>query len=191
HAYPPLRLRFLNHRLPLPSRSYRDRQSDYYPHHDALQIPENVEIEHHDGQAVVHAQRYRSRIHHRQATGQDIVVADAFQHLRRGVYVRVGFVDAGHFGRLEDDFRPDLHGAQRGGGIRRKVRIPGAPGEDDDAAFLEVADGTPPDEGFGDFPDLDGRHHARLGPALFERVLQRHGIDDGREHPHMVADHAV
>ena len=85
----------------------------------------------------------------------------------------------------------DLHRAQRGGRVGREVGIAGAGREDHGAALFEVADGAAPDERLGDGAHLDGRHHARHDALLLERVLQRQGVDDRRQHAHVVAGGAV
>ena len=57
--------------------------------------------------------------------------------------------------------------------------------------FLEVADGAAADERLGDRAHLDGGHDARDDALLLERVLQREGVDDGRQHAHVVGRRAV
>ncbi len=47
------------------------------------------------------------------------------------------------------------------------------------------------DEGFGDFLHLNCRLNAGENAALFEGVLERQGVDHGRQHPHVVAADAV
>ncbi len=84
-------------------------------------------------------------------------VAVAIEH-------RIGRVDAVDLRALEDDVRLHLHRPQRGGGVGGEVGVAGAGGEDDDAAFFEVADGAPADERLGDGAHLDGRGHARGTP---------------------------
>jgi hypothetical protein len=88
-------------------------------------------------------------------------------------------------------FGPHLHGAQRGGRVRGEVGVAGAAGEDHRATLLEVADGPPPDEGFGDRPHLDRGEEARLDAVLFERVLQGEAVDDGGQHAHVVGRRAI
>ena len=99
-----------------------------------------------------------------------------------GIFI-VDSVDAGGFG---DHLGFDFEGAQRGGGIGGKEGIGGAGGEDDDAAFFEMAHGAAADIGLTDLRHLDGRHDAGLDALFFERVLQGQGVDDGGEHAHMV-----
>src|SRR4029077_2412164 len=43
----------------------------------------------------------------------------------------------------------------------------------------------------GDLRHLDRGHRARRDAGALQRVLQRQGVDDGREHPHVVAGGAV
>ena len=93
--------------------------------------------------------------------------------------------------RLEDDVGLDFHRAQRGGGVGAEVGIAGAGAEDDDAPLFEVADGAAADERLGDRAHLDGGDDPRDHVLLLERVLQREGVDDRRQHAHVVGRRAV
>jgi len=86
---------------------------------------------------------------------------------------------------------PDLVGAQGGGVVGRAVGVAGAGDEDDDAAAGEVARGAALDEGLGDAVHRDGGHHAHFQAGLLQPVHERQAVDDGREHPHVVARGAV
>src|SRR4029077_11523746 len=111
------------------------------------------DVEDDDGQAVVHAERDRGGVHDREATVEDLEVADLGELHRVGELERVGGVDAvdAGVGALEDGLGADLGGAQRRGGVGGEVRVAGPGGEEDDAALLEVADGA---EGGDGLPDL-------------------------------------
>ncbi len=85
----------------------------------------------------------------------------------------------------------DLHGAEAGGGVGGEVGVAGAGGEDDDAAFFQVADGAAADVGLGDLVDLDGGHDAAEEAEFLDGVLQGDGVDDGGEHAHVVGGDAV
>jgi hypothetical protein len=50
-----------------------------------------------------------------------------------------------------------------------------------------VTNRPPPDERLGDRAHLERRHDARVDLPLLEGVLQSEGVDDRREHPHVVA----
>ena len=85
----------------------------------------------------------------------------------------------------------DFERAQSGGGIGGEVGIRSAGREDDDASFFEMPHGAPADVRLGHLMHLDGAHHARVLAHLLKRVLQRERIDDGGEHAHVVAGHAI
>jgi hypothetical protein len=75
--------------------------------------------------------------------------------------------------------------------VGRKVGIACAGGKDDDAPFLEMAQGPAPDVRLRQLLHSDGGHDPRIEALLLENVLQRQGIDDGAKHPHVVRRHAV
>ena len=103
------------------------------------------------GQVVLHAERERRAVHHRQPPVQGLDVAQACSNfVRRRVTLRVGVVDAVDLGGHEQHLGLDLHRAQRRGGVGGEVGVAGAGGEDDDAALLEVADGAAADVRLGD-----------------------------------------
>ena len=66
------------------------------------------EVEHHDGELVVHAERDGRGVHHLQAPVEHLDVPDARQPHRGLVLGRIGGVDAVHLGGLQDDLGPDL-----------------------------------------------------------------------------------
>ena len=80
----------------------------------------------------------------------------------------------------------DFEGAQGGGGIGGKIRIGGAGGEDDDAAFFQVPDGAAADIRLGHLVHLDGAHDAGGNADLFQGVGKGQGIDHRGEHAHVV-----
>ena len=51
--------------------------------------------------------------------------------------------------------------------------------------------GAPPDVWLGNLVHEHRRHHPALHPALFQRVLQRDGVDHRGEHAHVVGAHPV
>ena len=57
--------------------------------------------------------------------------------------------------------------------------------------FFQVAHRAAANVGLGDLVHFDGGHDAAEEPSLFNGVLQRDGIDDGRKHAHVVGGDAV
>ncbi len=146
------------------------------------------DVEDDDREPVVHAEGDGGGVHHREAAVQHLEVADLGELHGVGVLERVGGVDAvdAGVGAFEDRLGADLRGAQRRGGVGREVGVAGAGGEEDDAALLEVADGAQRDERLGDLGHGDrGLDPGRL-PDGFEGVLEGEGVDDRREHAHVV-----
>src|SRR5215468_2084617 len=78
--------------------------------------------------------------------------------------------------------------ARRVGG---EERLSDAGGEDDHAAFFEVADGAAADERLGDLAHLYRGDDAGEDVQLFERVLQRDGVHHRRHHSHVIGGGAV
>src|SRR5208283_3596851 len=103
----------------------------------------------------------------------------------------VGGIDAVDRGGLEQDVGLDLHGAQAGCGVCGKEGVSCAGGEDEDAAFFQVAHGAAADVRLGDLADFNGGHDAADQAELLDGVLQRDGVDDGGEHAHVVCGDAV
>src|SRR5215813_15586599 len=93
--------------------------------HDAPDIPPCREVEHHDGQLVVHAERDGRGVHHLEATVEGLDVADAGQLDGLGILQGVGRVDAVHTRGLEERLRADLHGTQSARGVRGEERVAG------------------------------------------------------------------
>src|SRR5216683_8072104 len=94
----------------------RHDRADRLPGHDAPDIAACREVEHHDGQLVVHAERDGRGVHHLETPIEGFDVADARQLDGLGVLEGVGGVDTVYSRRLEEGLRTDLHGAQ---GARR------------------------------------------------------------------------
>ena len=63
--------------------------------------------------------------------------------------------------------------------------------KDDHAALFQVAHGAPANVRLGHLVHEHGAHHPALHVALFQRVLQGDGVDDGGEHAHAVGAHPV
>ena len=69
--------------------------------------------------------------------------------------------------------------------------VAGAGGEEHDAPLLEVSQRAAVDEGLGDALAGERRHHAGREAGLLDRVLECEGVDDRRQHAHVVAGAAV
>ena len=164
-----------------------DHRADGLARDDATDVALAREVEDHDRELVVHAERDGGGVHHLQAAVEHLDVAHARQLHRRLVLGRIGGVDAVHLGRLEDHLRADLHRAQGPRGIGGEEWIARARREDDHAPLLEVPDGPPPDVGLGHRPHLDGREHAGGHPRLLDGILQGQRVDHGGQHAHVVA----
>src|SRR5262245_36931239 len=158
---------------------------------DAPDVAPPGEIEHHDGELVVHAERDGRRVHHRQSPVERFDVADAGELHRLRVLGRIGRVDTVHLGGLQEDLGSDLHRPEGARRVRGEERIARARGEHDHAALLEVPDGAPANVGLRHRPHLDGGQHTRGHAGLLDRVLEREGVDDGGQHAHVVAGRAV
>ena len=77
-------------------------------------------------------------------------------------------------------------GPQNSGRIGCKIGIPGAGGENDNTAFLQVPQRTSQDIRFGHLMHGDGRLHAGLQSNLFQRILQGQTVHDRCQHAHVV-----
>src|SRR6266571_5055932 len=94
------------HRVVGHDRAYR------LPGHDAPDIAACREVEHHDGQLVVHAERDGRGVHHLETSVEGLDVSDPLQLDGLGIFEGVSGVDTVHPRRLEEGFRADLHGAK-------------------------------------------------------------------------------
>ncbi len=104
-----------------------------------------------------------------------------------GIFV-VNAVDAGGLG---DDLGVDFEAAQRGRRIGGEVRIRCSGGEDDGASFFEMTNGPAANIGLGHLMHLNRGHDAGGNTQAFERILKGERIDDGCEHPHVIASNAI
>src|SRR5712692_2892216 len=161
------------------------------PEHHTLDIPRPVHIEHHDGHAVIHAQRNGRRVHHLQVLAQHLAVRNRRKKFRIWNLFRIGVVNSVHARGFQDHVRLDFHRAQRRRGVRREIRIPRPRRKNHHAVFFQVPDRAPPDERLGNLFHLDGAQHAREHAFFFQRILKRQRIDDRREHAHVIAGGSV
>src|SRR5256712_11067078 len=122
----------------------------------ALDVAFLLDVEHDDGEVVVHAQGDGGRIHDLEAfvdhgdEGQLRVLG------RAGILHGIVVVDAGDLGALEDDLGPDLHRAQRGGRVGGEIRVAGARREYDHTLLFQVSDRAPAGVGMGHFAHFAG-----------------------------------
>src|SRR2546423_3927124 len=61
--------------------------------HHPLDVSMRVHVEHHDGHAVIHAQRNRRRVHHLQVLLQHIAIGDSLEEFRVRYLLRIGVVN--------------------------------------------------------------------------------------------------
>src|ERR1051325_898985 len=168
-----------------------DARADRLARDDADDVARRPHVEDDDGEVVVHAQADCRGVHHLQTLLKDFAVGDALEARRRGVFDRVGRVDAVDLRRLQNHVGLYLQGAKGGGRVGREVRVAGARGEDYDAPLLYVAYGAAAYEGLGDLRDVDGRQDARVAADLLKRVLQDDGVHDGGGHAYVVGARPV
>src|SRR5262245_59442306 len=122
--------------------------------HRAFDVARLGHIEDEDRQIVVLTERDRGSVHHRKLFLQDSHVAKLVYLDRVRVFSGVGGVDAADPGRFHDDVGLDLQSAHRRRRVGGEERLSDAGGEDDHAAFFEVADGAAADERLGDLAHL-------------------------------------
>src|SRR2546426_10157417 len=85
---------------------------------NAFDVALLLDVEHDDGEVVVHAQGDGSRVHDFEAFVDDGEEGQLRVFGRAGILHGIVVVDAGDLGTLEDDLGPDLPRAKRGGRAR-------------------------------------------------------------------------
>ena len=75
---------------------------------------------------------------------------------------------------------------ERGRGVGREERVSGAGGENQNAAFFQMPHGAAADEGLADAVHADRRLNARGLPHFFHRLLKRDGVENRRQHAHVI-----
>src|ERR1039458_6566813 len=181
--------RFFSIPYSLPSR--RHQRSYLFAQHYPADIPRLVHVEDDHGQVVVLAEAHGGQVHHLQPLAQnlhvgDLVVLDRVLHQHR-----IGVVDSIDLGSLEQHIGLDLHGSQAGRCIGGEEGIADTRCEDHHAALFQVAYGAAANVRLGDLIHEDSAHHTALDAALFQCILHGDGVDDRREHAHVVSGHAV
>jgi len=126
-------------------------------------LAENVE--HHDGNLIVHAKGKGSGVHDLKPAAQGVAVGDRLEALSPGVGAGIGVVDAVYLGGLEESVGSDFAGPKSGGGVGGEERVAGAGGKDDHASFIEVAEGPAANKGFGHIFHFNSGHDAGLDPS--------------------------
>ena len=124
-------------------------------------------------------------------TREHLVIGDGVVFDGGGILGRVGGVDAVDVLGQQDGVGAYLRRAQDCAGVGREEGVAGAAAKDDDAALLQMPDGLGADVGLGDLVHGDGRLYPDLHAALLEAVSHGQGVDDGREHAHMVRARAL
>src|SRR6267378_7137143 len=125
-------------------------------HHPAQRVLlEDAEDD--DRQLLVPAERQRRGVHDLEVAHDRLVEADAGKALGARVLVRVGGVDAVDLGGLDHDLRAHLAAAQRRRRVGGEKRVARPGGEDDDLAFLQVADRLAADVGLDHLLDVERR----------------------------------
>src|SRR5256885_16046727 len=158
---------------------FRSQGAELLSPDDALDVAFLLDVEHDDGEVVVHAQGDGGRIHDLEAFVDHGDEGQLRIFGRAGILHGIVVVNAGDLGALEDDLGPDLHRAQRGGRVGGEIRVAGACPEYDTTRLFQVSDRAPADVGFGQLAHFDGGLDTG-DPALFlERVLQGGGVEHG------------
>src|SRR2546423_3936073 len=166
-------------------------RADRFAHDDAHDVAGRPHVEDDDGEVVVHAQAYGGGVHHPELLPEHLAVGDAVVARGGRVFHGVVGVDAVNLRRLQNHVGLDFQSAQGRRRVGRKIRVPRARGEDDDAPLLKMPDGAAAYERLGDLRDVDGRKHTRVHARLLQRVLQDDGVHHGGEHADVVGGGAI
>src|SRR5207302_931155 len=153
---------------------------------DALDVALLLDVEHDNGEVVVHAQGDGGRVHDLEAFVDHGDEGELRVFGRAGILHGIVVVDAGYLGALAYALGPDLHRAQRGGRVGGEIRIAGARREDDHTLLFQVSDRAPADVGFGQLAHFDGGLNAGDRALFLERVLQGERVEHGGQHAHVI-----
>ena len=104
---------------------------------------------------------------------QDVEICDAFKHFRAGNFFRIGVINSVHAGGFQNYVGFYFHRAQRGGRVRRKIRIACAGGENYYAAFFQMARGAAANKRLRHLMHSDRAENSRVAAHLFKGRLQR------------------
>ncbi len=98
-------------------------------------------------------------------------IAQPLEALGLGDLLGIGTIDAIDLCRLQKRVAAHFGGAQGGRRVGSEERVAGAGGEDDDAAFLHMANRPAADVGLAHRLHGDRRQHAGDDAAALERTL--------------------
>lgn len=158
---------------------------------EAEEVAWGVHVEHYDWHRVLAGEGGGSSVHHFEATGQDVVVADGVEACGGGVLFGVGGVYAVHSGAFEHGVGRYFYSSEGGSGVGGEVRVAGSAGYDCHCALGEVVDsaagGVVASDGVHGYC---GKYFGGL-PYGFKGRTECEAVDYGGEHTHLVARYAV
>lgn len=158
---------------------------------DSTDIAQCFKIEDEDWDVVLFAHGQGGHVHDAEFFFDGFVEGEGCVTGGVGVFVGIGGVDAIDFGGFEEDIAIELGCPKGGTGVGGAERVAGASCKDDDAPFVEVADGAVADEGFGDCSDIQSREDAGIDADGVEFFFEGRRVHDGTEHAHVVGRRLV
>lgn len=167
-----------------------DEGTNGFAHNDAFQVFALSNVKNNDGQVILLAKGEGRFIHDIESFTDGFAKGNFIELDSGGVFFGVGGVDTIDACSLEDYIGVDFVGPQGSGRIGGEVGATGTSGEDDHASFFQMADGPAADVRLGHLLYADGRNQASKDAQSFQGALQCHAVDNGGEHPHIVALHA-
>ena len=145
-----------------------------------------LEIEDEDRNLVFAALRNGGAVHDTEVLVNDgVVIQFAVEDCVR-IFFWVIAIDTVDAGRFQYDIRAQLQRPLGRGRIGRDERAAGPGGADDHPPLFHVAYGPAADKRFANTVHADGGHHPARAPHALETFLQGQGVDDGRQHTHVM-----
>src|ERR1039457_864089 len=141
-------------------------------------------VENDDGQAIVHTQAHRGRVHELQLPAQHLAIVKLVKPHRIRACPGIRVVDPVDLRALEHGLRPDLQSALRVTRIGGEEGRAEARAEDHDPALLQMPDGPPGNVGLGDLPHGDRGLHAGVNTEFLQHILEGEAVDHCAEHAH-------
>src|SRR6185503_3403745 len=143
----------------------------------AADVPVLVHVEDDHWEVIVLAEADGAQIHHFEALSQDLHVCNLV--VFDGIFYKdgIGTVDTFNFGSLKQNVGLDLHGAKARRRVGGEEWVSDAGRENDNAALLQMPNGSTADVGFSHLIHENGTHDAALNAALLERILESNGVD--------------
>ena len=123
--------------------------------------------------------------------GQGLGESELGVALCGGVLLGIGGVHAVNAGALQQGVAAEFEGAQCGSGVGGKEGVAGAAGDERHPAALEHGDGVVAVVVARVRLHGSGRKHLGLKALAPDGAAQRQRVDDGGQHAHAVAGHAV